>query len=82
MFKLFMDKSLDELWFFVFKKEKTLSAWEKFRSEYGDTWIWTALDPAHKLVLALVVGDHEEKEAVSVLEIVKTVFIRNCLPLL
>ena len=72
---------LDELWTFVFKKEKTLSAWEKLHSEYGDTWIWTALDPTHKLVLALVVGGHEEKEAVSVLQKVKAVLIKNCLPL-
>jgi len=49
---------LDELWTFVFKKEKTLSAWEKLHTEYGDTWVWTAVDPTHKLVLSLVVGEH------------------------
>jgi IS1 family transposase len=73
---------LDELWTFVFKKEKTLSAWEKLHTEYGDTWVWTALDPTHKLVLSLVVGEHEEEEAVSVLKQLKAVLVKSCLPLL
>jgi hypothetical protein len=30
---------LDELWTFVLKKEKALSAWEKLHSEYGDNWM-------------------------------------------
>ena len=54
---------LDELWTFVFKIEKNLSAWEKLHSEYGDTWVWTAVDLINKLVLAFHVGDHEQKHA-------------------
>ena len=73
---------LDELWTFVFKKEKTLSAWEKLHTEYGDTWVWTALDPTHKLVLSLVVGEHEEEEAVNLLQKLKAVMVNGCLPLL
>jgi IS1 family transposase len=73
---------LDELWTFVFKKEKTLSAWEKLHTEYGDTWVWTALEPTHKLVLALVLGEHEEEQAVSLLEKVKSLLVNGCLPLL
>jgi IS1 family transposase len=73
---------LDELWTFVFKKEKTLSAWEKLHSEYGDTWVWTAVDPTHKLVLSLVVGEHEEEQAVSVLKQLKAVMVKGCVPLL
>ena len=73
---------LDELWTFVFKKEKTLSAWEKLHSEYGDTWVWTALDPTHKLVLSVVVGEHEEEQAVSLLQKLKAVVVNGCLPLL
>lgn len=64
---------LDELWTFVLKKEKTLSAWEKLHSEYGDTWIWTAIDPIHKLVIAFHVGDHEQEQAEGILEKVKAV---------
>ena len=73
---------LDELWTFVFKKEKTLSAWEKLHTEYGDTWVWTALDPTHKLVLSLVVGEHEEEQALNLLEKLKAVIVNGCLPLL
>lgn len=73
---------LDELWTFVHKKEKSLSAWEKLHSEWGDTWVWTALDPAHKLVLAFWVGEHEEAQAVSVLQRLKAVLAEGCLPLL
>jgi IS1 family transposase len=73
---------LDELWTFVTKKEKNLSAWEKLHSEYGDTWIWTAVDPVHKLVLTFHVGEHEEKDADTFLHKLKTVLAKGCLPLL
>jgi len=72
---------LDELWTFVLKKEKTLSAWEKLHTEYGDNWIWTAIDPVHKLVLAFVVGDHEEPQAVGLLKKLKAVLAKGCTPL-
>src|SRR3972149_4353940 len=41
---------LDELWTFVYKKEKQLTMLEKLAGRYGDAWIWTAFDPVHKLV--------------------------------
>jgi IS1 family transposase len=47
---------LDELWTFVYKKEDHLTAFEKLARRYGDTWIWTAFDPIHKLVPAWRVG--------------------------
>ena len=49
---------LDELWTFVYKKEEHLTAFETLRvaRRYGDTWIWTAFDPVHKLVPTWRVG--------------------------
>lgn len=47
---------LDELWTFVYKKEKQLTMLEKLAGRYGDAWIWTAFDPVHKLVPAWRVG--------------------------
>jgi IS1 family transposase len=47
---------LDELWTFVYKKEKHLTVLEKLAGRYGDAWIWTAFDPVHKLVPAWRVG--------------------------
>jgi len=83
MRKLHVDQAqLDELWTFVRKKEKRLSTWEKFHSEYGDTWVWTVFDPTHKLVLALLVGEREESQAVSVLERLVLVLAEGCLPFL
>jgi IS1 family transposase len=73
---------LDELWTFVHKKEKTLSAWEKLHTEYGDTWIWTVVDPVNKLVLAFLIGDREESQAEGVLRRLVATLVEGCLPLL
>ena len=47
---------LDELWTFIYKKEKQLTALEKIAEVYGDAWIWIAFSPICKLVPAWVVG--------------------------
>lgn len=47
---------LDELWTFVYKKEKHLTAFEKLAGRYGDAWVWIAFDPVHKLVPTWRVG--------------------------
>ena len=47
---------LDELWTFVYKKEKHLTALEKLAGHYGDAWVWIAFDPVHKLVPTWRVG--------------------------
>jgi hypothetical protein len=73
---------LDELWTFVRKKEKTLSAWEELHTEYGDTWVWVVFDPVNKLVLAMLVGEHEAEQAVGVLSRFKARLAEGCLPLL
>lgn len=72
---------LDELWTFVRKKEKTLSAWEQLHTDWGDTWIWTAFDPVSKLVLTFHVGERTETEAVGVLGRLKAVLVEGCVPL-
>jgi IS1 family transposase len=47
---------LDELWTFVYKKEKHLTAFEKLAGRYGDAWVWIAFDPVAKLVPTWRVG--------------------------
>jgi len=54
---------VDELWTFVFKKEKHLTILEKLAGRYGDTWIWTAFDPVHKLVPMWRVGKRTSEDA-------------------
>jgi IS1 family transposase/transposase-like protein len=73
---------LDELWTFIRKKERMLSEWEKLQTEYGDNWIWMAFDPIHKLVVAVLIGDHTEKEAVGLLTRLHARLMEACLPLL
>ena len=73
---------LDELWTFVRKKERMLSEWEKLHTEYGDNWVWIAFDPVHKLVVAVLIGDHAEEEAVGLLARLRARLVDACLPLL
>jgi IS1 family transposase/transposase-like protein len=54
---------LDELWTFVYKKERHLTMLEKLAGRYGDAWIWTAFDPVHKLVPAWRVGKRTQGDA-------------------
>lgn len=73
---------LDELWTFVRKKERMLKEWERLQTEYGDNWIWLAFDPVHKLVLAVLIGEHEEAEAVGLLTRLQARLVQASLPLL
>lgn len=72
---------LDELWTFVRKKQRQLSEWEKEHTEYGDNWIWTAFDPVHKLVAAVLVGERTEEEAKGLLGLLKERLAAGSLPL-
>jgi IS1 family transposase len=73
---------LDELWTFVRKKERMLKAWEKLHSEWGDTWVWVAFDPVHKLVIAVLVGERTEEEAIGFLARLRARLTEACQPLL
>jgi IS1 family transposase len=73
---------LDELWTFVHKKEHMLKDWEKLYSEWGDTWVWVAFDPVHKLVIAVLVGERSEEEAVGFVARLRARLASACEPLL
>ncbi len=62
---------LDELWTFVYKKEKHLTMLEKLAGRYGDAWIWTAFDPVHKLVPAWRVGKRTQGDARKFIQALK-----------
>ena len=40
----------------VQKKQKYVTYLEFFEGEIGDSWIWIALDPVNKVIVAYVVG--------------------------
>ncbi len=63
---------LDELWTFVYKKEKHLTAFEKIAGRYGDAWIWVAFDPVHKLVPAWRVGKRTLTDAQQFMKTLKS----------
>jgi len=72
---------LDELWTFVHKKERTLTEWEKLHTEWGDTWVWIAFDPVHKLVIAVLVGERGAKEAIGLVDRLRARLTETCEPL-
>src|SRR3972149_2605858 len=63
---------LDELWTFVYKKEKHLTAFEKIVGRYGDAWIWVAFDPVHKLVPTWRVGKRTLADAQQFIKTLKS----------
>ena len=71
---------LDELWTFVHKKQRRLSEQEKEYTEWGDAWIWTAFDPIHKLVPAMLIGKRTEEEAKGLLRQLRARLVEGVLP--
>jgi len=72
---------LDELWTFVHKKQSKLSEEEKEHTQWGDNWIWIAFDPVHKLIMAMLVGERTEKEAMGLLRRLRDRLAERRLPL-
>jgi IS1 family transposase len=54
----------DEIWTFVGKKEARLSPKEKRRGQYGDQYVFVALDAETKLVPTFAVGKRESETAI------------------
>jgi len=53
----------DEIWSFVYAKEKNVPADLKDSGEAGDVWTWTALDSDSKLIVSWYVGDRSAESA-------------------
>jgi IS1 family transposase len=53
----------DEIWAFVYAKEKNVPADLKGKFGYGDVWTWTAIDSDTKLVPSFLVGERDAKSA-------------------
>ena len=49
----------DEIWSFVYAKEKNVPSEKKNAFGYGDVWTWTAIDVETKLVPAWMVGPRD-----------------------
>jgi IS1 family transposase len=64
---------LDELWSFVHTKEQNLAAAQRWCETYGDAWVWVALAPGWRLVVAFVVGKRTQEHANLLLDRVVSV---------
>jgi IS1 family transposase len=49
----------DEIWSFVYGKDKNLSAAELATGERGSMWTWTAIDADSKLVISYLIGHRD-----------------------
>jgi IS1 family transposase len=48
---------LDEIWDFVYAKQRNIPKSMKGRADVGDIWTWTAIDADTKLIVSWMVGD-------------------------
>lgn len=68
---------VDEIWAFVYAKEKNLPAHMKGRADVGDVWTWTALDADSKLILSWLVSDRSAESAKEFMNDVASRLVRR-----
>lgn len=54
---------VDEIWQFVYAKEKNVPAEKKGQFGFGDVWTWIAIDADTKLVPSFMTGNRDAKSA-------------------
>jgi IS1 family transposase len=59
---------VDEIWQFVYAKEKNVPAEKKGQFGYGDVWTWVGIDADTKLVPSFLVGNRDAKSATMFIE--------------
>ena len=63
---------VDEIWSFVYAKQKNVAAAEAAPEGAGDQWTWTALDADSKLVISYFVGGRDGECAAWFIDDLKT----------
>jgi IS1 family transposase len=53
----------DEIWAFVYAKEKNVPKKKKGHFGFGDVWTWTAIDADTKLVPSFLIGNRDARSA-------------------
>jgi len=56
---------VDEIWSFVYAKEKNVAGAKAAPDGAGDAWTWTALDADSKLIISYFVGDRDGESAAT-----------------
>jgi len=71
---------LDELYTMVKKKNCHLSELEHRLGTLGSQWVWTAMDPVHKLLLIALVGSRTRNMACIVIHNLLLLLAPGCVP--
>jgi IS1 family transposase len=58
----------DEIWSFVYAKQKNVPADKQEQFGYGDVWTWVAIDADSKLAVSWLVGDRSAKSAFALMD--------------
>jgi len=58
----------DEIWAFVYAKEKNVKRAKAAPKDAGDVWTWTALDADSKMILSYQVGDRSGQTAIEFMD--------------
>ncbi|MGI9491267.1 MAG: IS1 family transposase [Geminicoccaceae bacterium] len=59
---------VDEIWSFVYSKQKNVAAAKRKDLAYGDVWTWTAIDADNKLAISWLVGSRDADYANAFLQ--------------
>jgi IS1 family transposase len=58
----------DEIWSFVYSKQKNVKAAKRKDLAYGDVWTWTAIDADSKLLISYLVGGRDSDYALALMD--------------
>ena len=59
---------VDEIWSFVYAKQKNVAAAKRLDLAYGDVWTWTAIDADSKLIVSWLVGSRDSDYAMAFMD--------------
>jgi len=59
---------VDEIWSFVYAKQKNVATAKRLDLAYGDVWTWTAIDADSKLILSYLVGGRDSDYAIAFMD--------------
>jgi IS1 family transposase len=62
----------DEIWAFVYAKEKNVPADKRGKFGFGDVWTWTAIDAETKLVPSFMIGNRDARSATMFIDDLKS----------
>jgi len=58
----------DEIWSFIYSKQKNVATAKRKDMAYGDVWTWTALDADSKLLISWMVGGRDSEYAMALMD--------------